>query len=77
MNLDVLKTYETTHKSNSDGDNEDITLFTIKKLIATVLSYNDSNYNLAPDSVKMALNTLIKCGIVESDENKNTIQINS
>jgi hypothetical protein len=48
--------------------NDELTHDVLKALITTVLNYEDKHFATAPDSVKMAINTLKELKILIDDE---------
>ena len=65
INFNKLEKLEKSFDSNAVSEE------TLLLMIETVLKFDDTSYILAPDNVKLALNTLKKLGIlVEEKEEK-------
>jgi len=72
INLEKLKSVEVEYESHAC----EIILI---NMLNTVIDFSNSSYIIAPDNVKLALNTLIDLGIIEGDipEEKEIQQLNS
>ncbi len=57
---------------------EEISLYSLKQMVGNVLGYNESSYKLAPNNVKVSIETLKELKILVGDiEKPEAQQLNS
>ena len=71
INLEKLKKIEELY------DNSHSSELALRQMISIVLDYHNSPYTIAPDNVKLAINTLKDLGIIEESEISKIQQLNS
>jgi hypothetical protein len=77
IDLKKLTSLEASLAMSKDGVVNTTSLFTLREMISLVLQYRETGYELAPNNVKMAFNTLKQMGIIKDTPDKEVQQLNS